>query len=274
MSAVTINQDIPWINGMQVVETMAPAFRDNLGPAEGIEGLMSRFNQRQLYFDPETGRRIDHVRMDADYVDLTCAYHDSVEECLVLDGALHLDGEGDLVAGDYFWRPPGFIHCAWSKPGFEAILMMEGLSPTDGSGPVSRVVHPHEEAGHNPLITDHDAAVGPRGWVRRQPSGHLPWTDLPEHTWPNSTPMQSRTLSHNVVTEASSRLVRVPAGAQIPASVTARERFIVVLSGELHTVTQGNVAAVSLIHVPAGETLDAFSVTDETRFLLKSGPQL
>jgi len=34
MSNLTITTDAPWVNGLEVLETMAPAFRDNLGPAE------------------------------------------------------------------------------------------------------------------------------------------------------------------------------------------------------------------------------------------------
>ena len=51
MCSVTIATEIPWVNGLDVLATMAPAFRDNLGPAEGVEGLMSKYNIRQLYLD-------------------------------------------------------------------------------------------------------------------------------------------------------------------------------------------------------------------------------
>ena len=274
MSNLTITTDAPWVNGLQVLETMTPAFRENLGPPEGVEGLMSKYNIRQLYQDPVTTRRIDHVRADPGYVDLTCAYHDSVEECLVIGGAVTLDGEGLLETGDYFWRPPGFVHCAWSEDGFEAILMMEGISPTDGSGPVSRVVHPHEIAGSNPITTIEEDALGPRGWVRHQASGLLPWASLPEDTWSNNDALQARTLSFNVNTGAASRIVRARSNTELPSSVSERERFIIVLEGSMRVSGEENVPAIGLIHVPAGQELTTIHMETGTRFMLKTGPTL
>jgi len=272
MSNLTITTDAPWVNGLEVLATMTPAFRDNLGPAEGVEGLMKKYNIRQLYQDPVTTRRIDHVRADPGYIDLTCAYHDSVEECLVIGGSVTLDGEGLMETGDYFWRPPGFVHCAWSDGGFEAILMMEGISPTDGSGPVSRVVHPHDIAGSNPVTPIEEEALGPRGWVRHQPTGLLPWGPVPEDSWPNGGVLQSRTLSLNVNTGAASRIVRATAETTIPESVSSRERFIIVLEGTVNVEGESPVSAIGLIHVPAGQELNAVHVTPGTRVMLKTGP--
>lgn len=274
MSNLTITTEAPWVNGLKVLETMTPAFRENLGPAEGVEGLMSKYNIRQLYQDPITTRRIDHVRADPGYVDLTCAYHDSVEECLVIGGEVTLDGEGHMKTGDYFWRPPGFVHCAWADNGFEAILMMEGISPTDGSGPVSRVVHPHEIAGTNPINTIEEDALGPRGWVRHQPSGLLPWAPLPSDAWSSGEKLQARTLSLNVNTGAASRIVRAQSEGELPASVSQRERFIIVIEGALQVAGEERVAAVGLIHVPAGDELNSITMEPGTRFMLKTGPIL
>lgn len=274
MTNLTITTEAPWVNGLQVLETMTPAFRNNLGPADGVEGLMSKYNIRQLYQDPVTTRRIDHVRADPGYVDLTCAYHDSVEECLVIGGSVTLDGEGLMETGDYFWRPPGFVHCAWSENGFEAILMMEGISPTDGSGPVSRVVHPHEIAGSNPIITIEEDALGPRGWVRHQPSGLLPWAPVPEDAWPHGGSLQARTLSLNVNTGAASRLVRATTSLELPASVANRERFIIVLEGVIDISDHTSVPAIGLLHVPAGQELNAMQITAGTKVMLKTGPIL
>jgi hypothetical protein len=274
MCSVTIATEIPWVNGLDVLATMAPAFRDNLGPAEGVEGLMSKYNIRQLYLDPVTTRRIDHVRADPGYVDLTCAYHDSVEECLLIGGEVTLDGEAEMKDGDYFWRPPGFVHCAWTNSGFEAILMMEGISPSDGSGPASRVVHPHEIAGTNPLVELDEEAVGPRGWVRHQPTQLLPWAPLPEEAWPNEGKLSARNLSVNVNTGAASRLVRSKNDVDLPASVSERERFIIVLKGSVDIGGEDIVSDVGLIHVPAGRELNSLHLTPGTQLMLKTGAVL
>ena len=69
---------------------------------------------RSLWLDPATSRRIDHVRTEPGYRDLCEAYHDSVEEALFLGGDATLVAEGDFQAGDYFWRPPGWVHAARS----------------------------------------------------------------------------------------------------------------------------------------------------------------
>ena len=97
---------VAWENGLSVVRAMAPEFRANLGPEDQVEQLYVKYNQKTLHIDVPTSRRIDLIRIDAGYRDLTNAYHDSVEECLVLEGELDLDGEGHFEAGDYFWRPP------------------------------------------------------------------------------------------------------------------------------------------------------------------------
>src|SRR3954447_4971634 len=115
-----------WVNGSEVLASMEPAFREHLGgdPTQ-VADLMSRYSIRTLWIDPVTTRRIDHVQTDPGYVDLCEAYHDSVEEAYFLSGEVELSAEGDFEAGDYFWRPPGWVHMAASPAGFEAILMME-----------------------------------------------------------------------------------------------------------------------------------------------------
>ena len=279
MTDSNIVEDVPWINGLQVLETMEPAFRDNLGPAEGVHGLMSKYNIRVLYQDPVTTRRIDHVRADPGYEDLTCSAHDSVEECLVLAGSVTLDGEATMRPGDYFWRPPGFVHCARSDEGFEALLMMEGLSPSDGSGPVSRLVHPHEVAGENVINPDSEAAVGPRGWVMQQPVSHLPWGPIPDACWLEGAEagLQAKTLSSNVHTEAGSWLVRSVHPVSVPAGTSDRERFLVVIEGDVvaHDPTGSQspraLAPMSLIRVPAGSELPMLDVAPGASIFLKAG---
>lgn len=274
-----IVDDVPWINGLEVLETMAPAFRDNLGPAEGVHGLMSKYNIRVLHQDPVTTRRIDHVQADPGYKDLTCAAHDSVEECLVLSGSLTLDGEGSFGPGDYFWRPPGFVHCAYSDEGFEALLMMEGVSPEDGSGPVSRVVRPHEIAGENIIHADDEEAIGPRGWVLRQPVGLLPWGPVPEECWREAAAvdLQARTLSRNVVNGAGTWIVRAQEDATIESGTSDRERFFVVLSGDVAVADaspqepERSLAAMTLIHVPAGTPAPSMQLGSDASVFVKAG---
>ena len=237
---------------------MAPAFRENLGPAEEVEGLLAKYWLRSLHLDPDTTRRIDHIRTDPGYQDLSCAFHDSVEECLVLSGSLYIDGEGELVAGDYFWRPPGFSHSARSEEGFEALLMMEGRVEEEGSGPVSRVITPMDDAGRNLLRPDSsvdaaewEAAIGPRGWVRRCPSGLLPWQQVPDGILPSAVPGASaRVLSRNVVTGAVSALVRLDAGYRADAAPSPRDRYLVVVEGAV-TVDGRDLRPCSLVSVPA-----------------------
>lgn len=278
-AGVSIVEDVPWINGLEVLETMAPAFRDNLGPAEGVHGLMSKYNIRVLHQDPVTTRRIDHVQADPGYTDLTCAAHDSVEECLVLSGSLTLDGEGSFGPGDYFWRPPGFVHCARSEEGFEALLMMEGISPEDGSGPVSRLVRPHEIAGENVIHVDGEEAIGPRGWVLRQPVELLPWGGVPEACWPASpgSVVQAKTLSRNVVNGAGTWMVRATEATRIESETSDRERFLVVLSDGVNVSDESgqepprSLSAMTLVHVPAGSPTPEFQLAQGASLLVKAG---
>lgn len=169
-----------WENGLDVVRAMAPGFREGLGPAGRVEDLYVMYNQKTLRIDPQSSRRIDLIRIDPGYRDLTNAYHDSVEECFVLEGAFSLDGEGDFRAGDYFWRPPGWVHAAETADGFTALLSLQGHDPAEGSGPTSRRIRPDEEAGSNALHPGGDAqAMGPRGWVRCLPTALLAWQPGP-----------------------------------------------------------------------------------------------
>lgn len=280
MPHATIADNVPWINGLQVLETMEPAFRDNLGPAEGVHDLMSKYNIRVLHQDQTTTRRIDHVQADAGYRDLTCAAHDSVEECLVLSGSLTLDGEGSFGPGDYFWRPPGFVHCAHSEEGFEALLLMEGVSPSDGSGPVSRLVHPHEIAGSNVISSDDEDAVGPRGWVLRQPIGLLPWGSVPPACWKEAADagLQAKTLSRNVFTDAGTWIVRSTQPSSVSGGTSNRERFLVVLEGEVdaHDPQGGanthRLERMSLMHAPAHSPLPTMDLGPGASVFVKSGP--
>lgn len=249
-----------WENGLAVLDAMVPEWRANLGPRERVDGLMARYNQKTLRLDPDTTRRLDLVRIEAGYEDLTNAYHDTVEECLVLEGSLHLDGEGDVVAGDYFWRPPGFVHAARTSEGFTALLGVQGDDPAEMSGPASRRVRPDEEAGTNAIHPGDDhRALGPRGWVRRQPTRLLPW--VPGTVYARTQGafdgmdldrVAVRVLSHNPSTGGQTLLVRLGPGYRQagPGAHTAATE-VVVLSGTLDA-GEDTVGAHGYVGVPGG----------------------
>jgi len=179
--ALKVDTDtVEWENGLTVVRAMAQEFRENLGPIDLVEDLFKKYNQKTLRLDPDTTRRIDLIQLDAGYRDLTNSYHDSVEECFVLEGELDLDGEGHFVAGDYFWRAPGFVHAGASVTGCKALLSFQGDDPADGSGPTSRRIRPDEEAGTNALFpNDIERSVGPRGLVRLLHTWQRQWQPGP-----------------------------------------------------------------------------------------------
>src|SRR3954454_1436091 len=106
-----------WVDGLEYLETLEPAFRDNLGPREELVRNFAKYKQRTLYLDPSTSRRLDVIRLAPGYTDLTHCWHNSVEESFVLEGEVRIDGEGDFGPGDYFWRPPGWIHKGASPRG-------------------------------------------------------------------------------------------------------------------------------------------------------------
>jgi hypothetical protein len=207
-----------WQNGLEVVEHMTPAFRDNLGPRDKVEDVYRLYNQKTLVHDATTTYRGDLCDLKAGYEDLTNAYHDSVEECFFLTGDCTLSGEGRFVAGDYFWRPPGFVHSAKTDEGFSGLLFLQGESPGDGSGRTSRNIRDVSEAGNNVLEPDLEKAVGPRGWVRVS-SKYLPWINGVDYSRSQDSlngwyadKIDIKVLSSNMHTGAQSILVRFRPG--------------------------------------------------------------
>lgn len=229
-----------WENGRDVIAAMEPAWRANLGPADRLDDTYGKHSQITLYRDARTTQRGDLVRLDPGYADLTDAYHGTVEECLFLTGDCTLSGEGTFHGGDYFWRPPGFIHAATSQEGFTALLMVEGESAAEASGPASRVIMPGELAGTNALHDDLEQAVGPRGWVRLS-TRFLPW--VPGPAWARdegglagfgTEQVQVKVLSRNAVHGGQSILLRLlPGYAQAFAGSHAAGIGAFVLSGSL-----------------------------------------
>ncbi len=257
---VVDGRDVEWINGRDVFATMAPAFRDNLGDPARVDELLGRYWLRALWVDPESTRRIDHVRTNPGYEDLSEAYHGSVEEAFFLGGRAMLTAEGEMHPGDYFWRPPGWVHSAASAAGFECLLMMEGEEPGEGSGRVSRVVCADEDAGHNALLpadrSDEEGRIGPRGYVRRLETRFLPAGDHDDTSTclagPGAPSLSSRVLSRNVRTGSASVLVTLPAGWVSAVPAVDRERFLVVVAGSLE-VDGRELTACSLVRMAAGD---------------------
>lgn len=264
---------VPWVSGREVYDSMEPAFRENLGDPERVGDLLSRYWMRSLWHDPATSRRIDHVRTDPGYRDLCEAYHDSVEEALFLGGRVTLTAEGDFEAGDYFWRPPGWVHSAATGEGFECVLMMEGESASDASGRVSRVVRPDEDAGRHARPAGGDP-IGPRGYVRRKEARFMVWREHDDRVTrlagPGVPGLRSKTLSTNASAVGLSVLVDVPPGWSQPVPATGHERFLILTEGAL-TAGGVDLEPCSLIEIPAGVDGPPLATAAGARLLVKVG---
>ncbi len=266
--------DVRWVNGREVYESMEPAFRENIA-ADGDEvrilALLEKYSIRTLWIDPVTSRRIDHLRAAPGYVDLSEAYHDSVEEAFFLGGRVTLTAEGPMEAGDYFWRPPGWVHAAQTDEGFEAILMMEGEDDSEGSGRVSRVPRPDDRVGHHDRAASADDPIGPRGYVRRAETRFMVWrTHDDAVTGLGGDGLLSKTMSSNARTDACSVLVQAPAGWSSDGRAVPRERLVVVTSGSLR-VGDADVGVGSLVRVAPGAALPELSSPEGAELLVKVG---
>lgn len=228
-----------WVNGLDAVHGFTEQFKQNLGPAEKLPDMLGRYWVRNLYYDPDTTTRIDHIRNDPGYRDLTYSYHRSVEESLVLHGGLIFDPEGEFQAGDYFWRPAGFSHIAvHAEFGAESLLMMTGVDEEEDSGVGDRNICPPETAGRNLLHPDGSRrSVGSRGWIRRLKTPDLAWSRVVEPGWYPvlGDGVQAKELSRNPTTRAVSALQQLPRG--VTATVTAEPRrvFAFVTAGRLES---------------------------------------
>lgn len=261
MSRTTIidSEALAWENGLDYLRTLEPAFRDNLGPADQLEENFARYWQKNLYLDPVTTRRLDLIRLEAGYTDLTHCCHDSVEEALVIDGEVRIDGDAVLTADDYFWRPPGWIHHGKSPLGAEIILGFEGRS--NESGPVTRYVCRAEDAGTNMLIPgEGEPALGTRGRIRRVESQLLVWQRGPDFARGEGAlegfdleHVAVRVLSRNPVTGQQTLLMRLDPGYRQagPGSHSAWLQAFV-LSGLLR-LGETELRQGFFMHRPAGE---------------------
>ena len=259
VTTVVDGAQMPWRNGLDVIESFAPEWRANLGSAEAVTDAYRLFNTKVLYESAETGRRFELVRCEAGYEDQTTAFHDTVEECFCVTGGVILEGEGSMGAGAYFWRPPGFVHRAVTPEGFTALLMCEGVSPEDGSGPVTRRIRDASEAGTNALEADMERAVGPRGFVRHIDSALLPW--IPGTAFERGQAslegydrerVAFKVLSGNAVTGAQTLLIRLlPGYQQAGRHSHSGAQQLYVLEGELQWNDRA-LGAGTFIHRPAG----------------------
>lgn len=177
--------------------------------------------------------------------------------------------------GDYFWRPPGWVHSATSVGGFECLLMMEGDEPTEGSGPASRIVCADEDAGSHSGPRppgDDDATIGPRGYVRRLETRFLPAAPHDDAVTrlgdDGSGTLHSRVLSRNVRTGSESVLVTLAPGWSSTVPAVDRERFLVVVDGAVQ-VDGRKLCPCSLVHIAPGSVGPALSVAAGAELFVK-----
>lgn len=277
MVTVIDSTDMDWINGLDVLPTMPKSFRENLGPAEDLETMLSKYDVKPLLFEAETTRRIDLVQLKPGYVDLTDAYHGSVEECFVLDGECAV--EEQIRRGDYFWRPPGWVHSAHSSNGMLALLMMEGVSPGDASSEATRVIRPSSEAGTNLLFDDHEAAIGPRGWVRKCSSELMVWTPGDVFAKGQGSVsgvtldlLRAKILSKNVETGAQSLRLSLSPGFVQAVSVQSTTQYVFVISGSL-AIGDQPVRDGGFFERPGGEEFPEITAPEGAELFVKTnGP--
>jgi hypothetical protein len=260
MNRVVLNTAaIDWESGLDSLRKMTAEFRDNLGPSEKLEQTYAKRRQKTLFIDPETTRRADLVEAESGFEDLTAAYHDSVEECLLLAGHCFLIGEGDMYPSYYFWRPPGWVHATRTGEGYRAIIAFEGYSPGDGSGLVSRRIRSEREAGTNALYGNTESAVGPRGWVRHLDTELLPWQRGPAFARREGRldgfgleRAEFKVLSKNAETGAQSLLVRLAPGyREIGPTMHLATEFFFVLRGTVAIGSQ-QLPESGFLYRPAG----------------------
>ena len=271
---------IAWVRGLDTVDGMPDSYAGNLGPEAALERTYSLWEQKTLLDNPETTRRIDLVRLLPGFTDPGPAYHDSVEECLVLEGGCEIDGEGSVEAGDYFWRPPGWVHAAHAPAGFLGLLMQEGVSAGDASGPATRRVRPAADLGRNILYEDLERSIGPRGWIRRLPSSLMPWTPatamMPWEEWLQDFDHPSfslKILSRNWTTGACSLLARFPPGYQDPQSHRlARHMIAYVISGTL-SIDGATAVEGDLVDIPPDSSPLTLASPQGTELFVKLGPR-
>ena len=263
---VVDTESMEWENGLDSIANMAPEFRANLGPAEKLEETFTKYNMKLLFNDPTTTRRCERIHLDPGYADLTPSFHDSVEECLFLEGSCYIHGEGEFKKGDYFWRPPGWVHWVETTQGFDAVLFHEGVNETEKSGQSSRRVRPDEQCGTNQLHLDHNTAIGPRGWVKQLDTNLVPWQRGPVFARSEESlrgydldHISFKVLSKNPVAGSQSLLAKLDKGYQQEgAGHHSAAQHLFVIAGSLtlggRTITKGGYIyrEAGSVHPPMG----------------------
>lgn len=271
----TVEHD--WIKGAALLADMDPGFRANLGPSDEVNEVFECYLVKPLLKEEGTGRRVDLCKFMPGYRDVTACFHDSAEEGYVMSGDLQLAGEGDFEEGDYFWRPPGWVHGAvGTKTGATALICFEGDRPSDGSGPNSREIRPYDVAGGNELFGEgEEGAIGPRGRIAHLSSRWLPWQSGTR--WPGfadssraawcADKLSVRTLGLNVVNGGSSSVWRLEPGfVQTDAFVAEDTLMFFVLEGSL--MVEGlERGPGTFVYQPAGAELSAMSSAGATLFV-------
>jgi hypothetical protein len=266
-----------WIKGAALLADMDPGFRANLGPSDEVNAVFECYLVKPLLREDGTGRRVDLCQFLPGYRDVTACFHDSAEEGFVMAGDLQLAWEGDFNAGDYFWRPPGWVHGAvGTEGGATALICFEGDRPSDGSGPNSRDIRPYDTAGSNGLFAETDeGAIGPRGRIPHRSSRWLPWqsgsvwpglSDESRAAW-SADNLSVRTLSLNVANGASSSIWKLAPGfAQEDAILVRDTLMLFVLEGTV-TVDGLERGPGTFVYVPAGAELRPMTSSGATLFV-------
>jgi ChrR Cupin-like domain len=266
-----------WERGIDVVNSMAPEWRTNLGDDESVERAYQLYFQKTLYADPSTTRKVDVIRCDPGYADVTAAYHDSVEESYVLAGVADMANEGAFGANGYFWRPPGWIHRGRTEVGFTSVLFIEGNNPSEGSGPASRRIYPDDTLGQYGLNAKTDEErFGPRGWPRYVDTAVVPWQPAVNYAR-SQAPLgdfgldqcQVKVLSSNVYSGSQTVLLGFKPGYSQGSSghyLSGVELFV--LSGSLrHGGRQYSEG--TYVRIPAGVEIDPLESSGGARVLAK-----
>ncbi len=267
-----------WVEGTDVLDRMAPEWRDNLGPADLVRKMFASYKSKALYLDAATTARGDLVIAGPGYEDATFCWHGTVEEGYFLEGGIKLTDEGNFGPGDYFWRPPGFIHSAFSETGFKAVFFLEGRSPTEGSGPASRVVSPPESAGTNALQKDFEMAIGPRGWVRHARASHMPWIPGGAYALTQGdmssvdvAQVAAKVLSSNVRTGAQTTLLRLEPGFRLARPVISASTLrLFVIEGTLQFGGEA-LTADDFVSWPSGTPWTAVTSSGATLLMKSDG---
>jgi hypothetical protein len=236
-----------------------------------------RTESRTLFVDPETGERVVRSRATG-FGGVTPRYHHSVEEAFLLAGRTDLRGEGVFAAGCYFWRPAGWVHASNPTEGRESLIFTIGVNEREASGPHTDVMCDLEQEGTNPLHESHEAAIGPRGWIRNLDSALVAWQPGPLYAREQGPldgfgveRVEVKVLSRNVHTGGQTILMRFGPGYTQQFEGSCSERLqLYVLSGAL-TLGRGSAQPGTYIRVEPGSQIPRLASRLGATALVKVG---